>query len=54
MIWELEDYLLPRLNDVLVVFDTKGTEDVEDDEVKTIICFSSLDEDKISKHLTNK
>lgn len=54
MVWELEDYLLPRFDDVLVIFDTKGTDDVEDDEVKTVICFSSPDEDNVSKHLTNK
>lgn len=54
MVWELGDYLLPRFNDVLVIFDTKGTDDIEDDEVKTVICFSSPDEDKVSKHLTNK
>lgn len=54
MVWVLEDYLLPRFDDVLVIFDTKGTDDIKDDEVKTVICFSSLGEDKVSKHLTNK
>lgn len=54
MVWKLEDYLLSRFDDVLVIFDTKGTEVVKDDEVKTVICFSSPDEDKVSKHLTNR
>lgn len=41
--WFLEDQILPRFDDVLVIFDTKGTKELEDDEIKTVISFSSTD-----------
>lgn len=41
--WLLKDQILPRFDDVIVIFDTKGTDDLTDDEIKTVICFSSTD-----------
>lgn len=36
-LWEVEDYFAPRFTTLHVTFDTKGTEDVTDDEIIQII-----------------
>lgn len=36
-VWFVLDYVAPRETDVIVTFDTMGTEDVEDDEIIEIV-----------------
>lgn len=36
-LWEVEDYFAPRFTTLHVTFDTKGTEDITDDEIIQIV-----------------
>lgn len=36
-LWEVEDYFAPRFTTLHVTFDTKGTDDVTDDEIIQIV-----------------